>query len=277
MTRTRRLAVPLIVVGMLLSLFSLWRPAAADAPDGSFQGVCTSAVFPMTCTLDEPEGVNPATHGTITVARAGDVFTFTWTAPEGATLSPVDDAIKLCVVPKTDATNPFVPTNANTCVGPEPLRFAAFPVVFDAGPVLAEAEATELWFTLHVDILDGGARTTYVVGPGVAGATGTTTTSTSPTTTTSSTTTSSSTSTSTTVTTSPSTTTTPARTDDSTPPAAQVAAADETATKVLGVTIEADALPRTGSPIAGLLVVGLALVGCGVALLLVGRRTTTVA
>lgn len=262
MPATRRIAIPLIVIGLLLSVLSLWRPAVAAVPDGDFQGECTSATYPMTCTLDEPEGANPATHGTITVERTGDVFTFTWDAPEGATLAVADDAIKLCVLPKTGDANPFVPTDANTCVGSEALAFGAFPVVFDAGGLLAEAEATDLWFALHVDIVDGDARTTYIVGPGVV-TTGTTTTSTS-------------TTTSSTTTTSTTTTTTIAGavvTDTSTPTAAQVLPAEE-GTEVLGVTLEAETLPRTGSPITWGLVLGLALVVVGAGLLLVGRRPT---
>jgi hypothetical protein len=270
MTPTRRIAVPLIVIGMLLSVLSLWRPALADPPEPSFQGVCTSDTFPMTCTLDEPEGVNPATHGTITVARSGDVYTFTWNAPDGATLSKVDDAIKLCVVPKLGDTNPFVPTNANTCVGSEALKYGAFPVVYDAGALLADSEATEVWFALHVDIVDGDERGTYIVGP--AAVTNGATTTTSSTTTSSTTTSSTTTTTSATTTTSQeagSTTTAPEAASD--PPTAQVAPTAE-GTEVLGVTLEAETLPRTGGPITWLFVVGLSLVVIGFGILVAGRR-----
>jgi len=61
-------------------------------------------------------------------------------------------------------------------------------------------------------------------------------------------------------------------TDTSTPTAAQVLPADEEGTQVLGVTLEAETLPRTGSPITWGLVLGLALVVVGAGLLLVGRR-----
>lgn len=260
MTPTRRIAVALIVVGTLLSVLSLWRPALADQPDATFQGECTSTTYPMTCTLDEPEGVNPATHGTITIDRTGDVYTFTWNPPEGASLAVADDAIKLCVLPKAGETNPYIPTDANTCVGSDTLKYSAFPVVFDAGSLLAESDATDIWFALHVDIVDGDARTTYVVGPGVS--------------TNGSTTTSSSTTSSTTTTTSATTTTAQqaAATTTSEQPAAQVVPAEESRTEVLGVTVQAEPLPRTGAPLTWLFVVGFSLVVVGFVFLVAGRR-----
>lgn len=177
-------------------------------------------------------------------------------------------------MPKLGDTNPFVPTDANTCVGAEALAYGAFPVVYDAAALLAESEATDIWFALHVDIVDGDARTTYIVGPGGGSSSAATTTSS---TTTSSTTTSSTTTSSTTPTTSTTSTTAQqfaATTTvvDSIATAADVLAAEDDATEVLGVTLEAETLPRTGSPITWLFVTGVVLLALGFGLLVAGRR-----
>jgi hypothetical protein len=167
-----KVAAVLIGSGALLLVGgSLGTMASANA----FQGVCPTTA-PAVCTLDEPEGSNPATHGTITVTRAGSTFTFTAQLAVGASLAGRQDPIQLCVVADTGQADPWVPTNANSCAGihGSPTPFQAFPVVFDAGPLLA-APGAPVWFALHVNIVDGESRTTYVVGT-VDGGGGTTTT-----------------------------------------------------------------------------------------------------
>lgn len=140
-----------------------------------FLGECTTTA-PVTCTIDEPEGNNPATHGTITVTRVGSVFTFTAALDLGVTLAAGSDPIQLCMAADTGQANPYSPTNANTCAGShgDPTKFQAFPAVFDAASLLAAPDAP-VWFALHVNVQDGEARTTYVIGNMAGGSTTTTT------------------------------------------------------------------------------------------------------
>ena len=159
--------------------------AQAAPPANTFQGTC-AGTSPAVCILDEPEGNNLATHGTITVTRTGAVFTFTAQLLDGAGLASGSEPIQLCMVPaEAGEPNPFVPTNANTCAGNHgsPTAYDQFPVVFDAASRL-DAPDGDVWFALHVNIQDSGGRTTYVVGTvGGAGTTTTTTSTLAPTTT----------------------------------------------------------------------------------------------
>lgn len=178
------------VAGMLLGGGALMIACSGFSPPASadgFLGECPTG-SPTTCTLDEPEGNNPATHGTITVVRNGSVFTFTAQLSDGTSLATGPDPIQLCLVADTGQSNPYLPTDANTCAGRngDPTKFQSFPVVFDAGSLLSTPDAP-VFFALHVNIRDGGGiRTTYIVGASpVAGTASapTTTTALAPTTT----------------------------------------------------------------------------------------------
>lgn len=178
-----KVAGSMVTSGVLLLMCGA---LGSRASANDFQGACTPA-SPATCTLDEPEGNDPATHGTINVVRVGSVFTFTPVLNAGVTLVAGADPIQLCMVADAGQANPYVPTNANTCAGSHgnPTKFQSFPAVFDAAALLSTADAP-VWFALHVNVQDGDARTTYIVG-GLGRAT--TTTTAAPTTTTIATTT----------------------------------------------------------------------------------------
>jgi LPXTG-motif cell wall-anchored protein len=266
-----------------------------------FQGVCTTT-SPITCDLDEPEGNDPATHGTVTVVRVGSIFTFTAVLDVGVTLSG-SDPIQLCMVADTGQANPYEPTDANTCAGihGDAVSFQTFPVVYDAASLLATADAP-VWFALHVNVQDGDSRTTYIVG----NLGGVTTTTTGATTTTALATTTTALATTTTqastTTTQPVTTTTTAATTTTSQPATTTTTAAATTTtvavggttitspratattlpaQVLGVVFEAPAadpvvveLPRTGTSARTLLLFGALLLCAGVWLLLLSMRRT---
>jgi LPXTG-motif cell wall-anchored protein len=270
-----------------------------------FEGECTTT-SPATCVLDEPEGNDPATHGTITVVRVGSVFTFTPTLNAGVTLAAGADPIQLCMVADTGQANPYVPTSANTCAGihGDPTKFQAFPVVYDAAALLATADAPA-WFALHVNLQDGDARTTYVIGNVIVGGGTTTTTGATTTTALATTTTALATTTTTqatTTTTQPATTTTTAATTTTSQPATTTTTAAATTTtaavgattitsprattttlaaQVLGVVFQAPVadpvvveLPRTGTSARTLLLGGALLLCAGVWLLLLSMRRT---
>lgn len=258
-----------------------------------FQGRCTTT-SPATCTLDEPEGENPATHGTVTVTRSGWVFTFDAVFASGTTLSTGQDPIQLCLVADTGQPNPYSPTNANTCAGAGTIKFQAFPAVYDAASLLATPDAP-VFFAMHVNVQDGVNRTTYVIGSVNEAAT--TTTMVAPTTTT----TVAPTTTTTTTTVALAATVAPTTTTVAEAPAPAVLAATviagsggtttttaattttgaATATTrpaaVLGAVFEASTdtspvLPRTGSSPRVLLLLGSGLLLAGVVLLVLSSR-----
>jgi LPXTG-motif cell wall-anchored protein len=272
------------------------------ASASGFQGLC-DLTSPAVCTLDEPEGNDPATHGTITVVRLGSVFTFTSQLDPGATLSSGEDPIQLCMVADSGQPNPYVPTNANTCAGGGTTKFQSFPAVYDAASLLAAPDAP-VWFALHVNIQDGDSRTTYIVGTVSQG--GPTTTTTVGVTTTTSLGATTTTAQVTTTTTQPATTTTTEAATTTTTEAATTTTGEVLSTtltssaptttvlpttttagttpttigaRVLGVVFEAPvadpatvALPRTGTSPRALLLGGATLLCAGVWLLLLSSR-----
>ena len=172
----------LVVLGVLsmlataVSLVSFSTPASAAGP--AFVGYCTPDVVQPedgSCVLDEPEGNDPDTYGTVTydrtVAGAADSLAFDLPAGINAT------EVQICMTLVADsAANPYVPTSANTCAGNSPDRAYSSssptdPVVVDVAAFFAAnpayAAGGALWFTVHVT---SSGRTLYVTGGSAPGA-----------------------------------------------------------------------------------------------------------
>lgn len=176
----RRLGAGLAAAGLVLLGLALTAPgrAAADSKKPPvFVGYCTpDPANPEdgTCTLDEPEGQDADTYGTVaydrTVAGVQDELSFDLPAGLGAT------EVQVCVALRSAAAaNPYVPTNANTCAGNSPDRAYQSnsppdPVVVDLdaffGSLGGYAPGDAVWFTVHVV---AGGRTLAVTGGSAPG------------------------------------------------------------------------------------------------------------
>lgn len=175
-----RIGVGIAAAGLVLLALAPIVPGPAKAAGTKppvFVGYCTpDAVRPEdgTCTLDEPEGQNPDTYGTVaydrTVAGAQDELSFDLPTGLGAT------EVQVCLTLRsTSAVNPYVPTDANTCAGSSPDRAYQSnsppdPVVVDLdaffGSVGGYAPGDAVWFTVHVV---AGGRTLAVTGGSAPG------------------------------------------------------------------------------------------------------------
>ena len=159
---------------MALAVFVLSVPARASAAPKPpvFEGNCAqSQIDPLsgTCVLDEPEGQNPDVYGTVTYTRATTATTDTISFDLPAGLAPTE--VQVCLTLGDDATtNPYVPTDANTCAGKSADRALTTdapgdPVVVDVAAFFASnpryAIGDAIWFTVHV-VADG--RTLAVTG-----------------------------------------------------------------------------------------------------------------
>lgn len=171
--RARRAVARLALGALLAGIGVIALPAApVHAAGPAFVGYCTpDAANPQdgSCTLDEPEGKNPATYGTVTydrtVSGASDTLSFdrpnTFTATE----------VQICLTLVADSpASPYVPTSANTCAGNSPDR--AYSSSSPPDPVVVDVDAffagnsnytpgAALWFTVHIN---GEGRTMYVTG-----------------------------------------------------------------------------------------------------------------
>ena len=241
----------------------------------AFHGLCVGTAAAGTCTLDEPEGNNPATNGSVTYARTGDLLSFT-ISPDHAI-----QEVQICM----QTTGAFA-VGANVCAGSHGHHVAST----HTGNVYVVNLATEgfalsnpLYWTLHV--VSNGS-TLQVLSP-VPGSPPSTTTTTSPattstthkssttTTTTHASTTTTDPSTTTTTTTAPSTTTTDPSTTTTTSglvttttaPSQILGVTTSQPTKVLGET-----LSRTGGVQWWVLVGGAVLLLVGACLLVSTRR-----
>jgi hypothetical protein len=157
---------------MVVALFA--PNAGANAPNNTFQGTCVGTASAGVCVLDEPEGNDPAVHGTVAYARAGDLMAFTINA-----LDNIQD-VQICM----DSTGPFA-IAANACAGDHG-HHVAFSVAGSVYTVDLDDEGfattDPLYWTLHVV---AGGRTLQVMSPDQAPPPTTTTTTTiAPTTTT---------------------------------------------------------------------------------------------
>jgi LPXTG-motif cell wall-anchored protein len=159
-------------VGAGVLLWAMAPVPAAEAAGPAFVGYCTpdgAAPEDSTCTLDEPEGKNPDTYGTVVVDRtiSGAVDTLSLDLPAGTNATEVQ--ICLTLVSAAPA-NPYVPTSANSCAGNDPDRAyqsnsPADPVVVDVAAFFAGdtnyTAGDPVWFTAHVN---SQGRTLYVTG-----------------------------------------------------------------------------------------------------------------
>ena len=179
---SRRAAITAVATALLLFAFVATASAApVGAPEKPkkppvFAGYCDpSSTDPADgiCTLDEPEGQNPDTYGTVTYDRVvgeGDLLTFD--LPNGIDATEVQVCLTMAAA---GSENPYIPTNANTCAGNSPDRAYASstpsdPVVIDVGSFFAETSGYEagapIWFTLHVV---AAGRTLAVTGGSTPG------------------------------------------------------------------------------------------------------------
>ena len=127
-------------------------PAAGDAP---FQGDCIGSVVAGSCVLDEPEGRDPAVHGTVLYLLTGSQLAFTILTPERVT------DVQICA----QLSGPFA-QQANACAGSHGnhVSFAR-----DGESYVVDLAANgfpdpaAVYWTLHVV---AGGRTLQVRGPG---------------------------------------------------------------------------------------------------------------
>src|SRR5438552_6212808 len=75
----------LSAMGVIALVLSFMLPAAHAAPNPQFQGACTGTVQSGTCILDEPEGNDPSTQGTVDYVLTGKVLAFTIDADDPIT------------------------------------------------------------------------------------------------------------------------------------------------------------------------------------------------
>jgi hypothetical protein len=195
----RRVGAALAAAGIVLMTISSFAPGAfADQPSNTFQGTCVGNASAGTCVLDEPEGNNPATNGTASYIRLGDLMTFV-ISPSGGNISEV----QICM----QSTAPFE-VGANVCAGSHGAHVAFTSndnVYFVDLTAAGLASANPLYWTVHV--VAGGA-TLQVMSPNPGPLPTTTTTTVAPTTTTVAPTTTTVAPTTTTTTEAPTTTTT---------------------------------------------------------------------
>src|SRR5438270_4642040 len=167
-----RAGAALSAMGLVALVLSIMLPAASASPNPNFQGACSGTVASGTCVLDEPEGNDPSTQGTVTYALTGDVLAFTIDADD-----PVTE-VQICM----QTSGPF-DVAANACAGIHG-NHVTFTQVGDVYSVdLGDngfSDPSAVFWTLHVV---AGGRTLQVTGPG-EGEAPTTTTTEEPTTTT---------------------------------------------------------------------------------------------
>lgn len=174
-----RVAAVLGATALLVGLAWSSPLAAAQEHDKKppvFVGYCEPGEDPAggTCVLDEPEGQNPDTHGTVTYDRefADTTDSLTFVLP--SVTDPTE--VQVCLTVATDGVpNPYVPTHANTCAGNSSDRVYAQTdppetIVVDVATALAGvpgyAPGVPLWFTVHVV---AGGRTLAVTGASTPG------------------------------------------------------------------------------------------------------------
>ena len=195
--RRTRAGLALLAVGVVTIVASFLAPSAGAAPNPNYQGDCVGTATSGTCVLDEPEGNDPAVHGTVIYNVSGDVITFTINALGNVT------GVQICM----QTSGPFDQA-ANSCAGAGDPQVTytqngnQYSVDFSDNGF---NDPAAVFWAVHVNI---PGRTLLVRGPGslTQSTTTTTTTTTAPTTTSTSTTTTAPTTT--TTTTAPTTTTT---------------------------------------------------------------------
>ncbi|HEX4978988.1 MAG TPA: DUF5979 domain-containing protein [Acidimicrobiales bacterium] len=176
----RRLSAIFTLAVLLAGMVAVLLPAspanAAPKKPPVFKGYCEEGDNPYdgSCVLDEPEGQDPETYGSVLYDReftaTSDTLRFTFDLPDGLTLSTA----QVCLTLLSDsAVDPYTPTNANTCAGKSEDRALetgdpSNPLVVDVYSFFADHDGYEpggaLWFTVHVT---GNGMTLAVTGRSV--------------------------------------------------------------------------------------------------------------
>lgn len=182
-TRPRRALAAAALAFLGLAVGVTGGPAPAGGQTDTFQGDdCTpTAKGEGVCTIDEPEGANPDTHGTVTYRRtttADDdriAFAVDLQDPDGAG-RPALREMQICIQPADGReTNPYAPARANSCAGQSADRVYVDeerpidePVTIDLDEVLGDGftPGEKIFFAVHMTIDDDGeSRTVMVTGP----------------------------------------------------------------------------------------------------------------
>jgi hypothetical protein len=166
-----------------LAVGAIGGPVPAIGQTDTFQGDdCTpTAAGEGVCTIDEPEGTNPDTYGTVTYQRTTTpdddriVFDVDLQDPDG-TEAPTLREMQICIQ-RADGreTNPYTPARANSCAGQSADRVyvdeeapIGEPVTIDLDEVLGNGFTLgeKIFFAVHMTIDDDGeSRTVMVTGP----------------------------------------------------------------------------------------------------------------
>lgn len=126
----------------------------------TFAGGCTDpAASSGSCTIAEPAGDNPATHGTVTYRLVGSSLRFDF--------APVEDitAMVVCVVVNANQAHPFIPTTPTSCTDTSSSKrydgTYQDPYTYDLTTLAGWNTGQSVYFAIG---LEQAARTTYAVG-----------------------------------------------------------------------------------------------------------------
>lgn len=155
--RWRRVAGFLGVVVGSIGLVVGLRQVPSSA---TFAGGCTDpAVSSGSCTIAEPAGDNPATHGTVTYRLVGSSLRFDF--------APVEDitAMVVCVVVNANQAHPFIPTTPTSCTDTSSSKrydgTYQDPYTYDLTTLAGWSTGQSVYFAIG---LEQAATTTYAVG-----------------------------------------------------------------------------------------------------------------
>lgn len=174
-------AAVLVVAGLTAGVTG--GPPPASGQTNNFQGdACESTgTGEGVCVIDEPEGNNPETYGSVTFDRtttADDdriVFDVALQDPDGGD-PPTLQEIQICIQPADGREmNPYTPARANSCAGRSDDRVyvdedapITEPVTIDLDEALGDGftSGEKIFFAVHMTIDDDGtSRTVMVTGP----------------------------------------------------------------------------------------------------------------
>jgi hypothetical protein len=174
-------AAALVVAGLTVGATGAPQPARGQTSDFRGDECESTGTGAGACLIDEPQGNNPETYGTVTFDRttgADDdriVFDVKLQDPDG-TGPPTLQEIQICIQPADGReTNPYTPARANSCAGQSEDRVyvdedapITEPVTIDLDEVLGEGFTLgeKIFFAVHMTIDDDGeSRTVMVTGP----------------------------------------------------------------------------------------------------------------
>lgn len=153
----RRAAGRVCVVGGSIALVVGLQQVPSSA---TFAGGCTDpAASSGSCTIDEPAGDNPATHGTVTYRVVASSLRFDF--------APVEDitTVVVCVVVNANQPHPFIPTTPTTCTDTSSSKrydgTYQDPYIYDLTTLAGWSTGQSVYFAIA---LEQAAMTTYAVG-----------------------------------------------------------------------------------------------------------------